>query len=198
MMKSSREVVGLSSPLSHIPVLTDLWRSTVTPSPCQGPLQVPVWAPLVMVFTDRDLGTGVDEKKAKKEGRGGPKSRVKQGYFICRNACLYIFNKMITQPLRMKSISCNKKDSPVSKRSLKRLTKGSHWRESKLVPFPIISLLRTACSSAHSCIPVTDKEQSPWELAHKGRKCTILDPLKLNVPWHLYRADFSRFLSGNV
>ena len=55
----------------------------------------------VMVFTDRDLGTGVDAKKAK-EGCGGPKSQVKQGYFICRNACLYIFKKMITQPLRMK------------------------------------------------------------------------------------------------
>ena len=34
------------------------------------------------------------------EGRRGPKSQVKQGYFICGNACLYIFNKMITQPLK--------------------------------------------------------------------------------------------------
>ena len=34
------------------------------------------------------------------EGCRGPKSWVKQGYFICRNACLYIFNKMITQPLK--------------------------------------------------------------------------------------------------
>ena len=37
-------------------------------------------------------GTRVNEKKAK-EGCGGPKSQVKQGYFIFRNACLYIFNK---------------------------------------------------------------------------------------------------------
>ena len=38
------------------------------------------------------------------EGCRGPKSRVKQGSFICRNACLSSFNKMITQPLkRMKS-----------------------------------------------------------------------------------------------
>jgi len=34
------------------------------------------------------------------EGHRGPKSWVKQWYFICRNACLYIFNKMITQPLK--------------------------------------------------------------------------------------------------
>ena len=34
------------------------------------------------------------------EGRRGPESRVQQGYFICRNACLYIFNKIITQPLK--------------------------------------------------------------------------------------------------
>ena len=46
----------------------------------------------VMVFTDWDLGTRVDEEKAK-EGCRGPKSQVKQGYFIFRNACLYIFNK---------------------------------------------------------------------------------------------------------
>ena len=61
-------------------------------------------------------------------------------------------------------------DSPVSKRSLKRVTEGSHWRESKQVLFPMISVLRTACSSARSCFPGTDKEQSPWETAHKGRQ----------------------------
>ena len=38
-----------------------------------------------------------------KEGRGGPRSLVEQGYFITRNAGLYIFSKMIAQPLqRMK------------------------------------------------------------------------------------------------
>ena len=35
-----------------------------------------------------------------KEGRGGAKSLLEQGYFISRNACLYIFSKMITQPLK--------------------------------------------------------------------------------------------------
>ena len=39
------------------------------------------------------------KRRWRKEGCGGRKSQVKQGYFICRNAFLYIFNKMITQPL---------------------------------------------------------------------------------------------------
>ena len=48
--------------------------------------------------------------------------------------------------------------------------------------FPIISVLRTACSSTRSYIPRTDKRQSSWEMAHKERKWNTLDPLKLNVP----------------
>ena len=35
-----------------------------------------------------------------KEGHGGPRSLVEQGYFISRNAVLYIFSKMITQLLK--------------------------------------------------------------------------------------------------
>ena len=38
-------------------------------------------------------------------------------------------------------------DSLMHTRSLKRVTEGSHWKESKQVPFPMISVLRTACSS---------------------------------------------------
>ena len=38
----------------------------------------------VTVLVDRDLGTGVDEKKE----AGDP---VRQGCFICNNACFYIF-----------------------------------------------------------------------------------------------------------
>ena len=47
------------------------------------------------------LRPGLVDWSQREEGRRGPKSRVKQGYFIyCRNACLYIFNKVITQPLK--------------------------------------------------------------------------------------------------
>ena len=38
-------------------------------------------------LTDRDLGTGVDKKKAMK-GHGGPKSLVEQGGFIHGSMCL--------------------------------------------------------------------------------------------------------------
>ena len=125
--------------------------------PCLGSIAFCIH--LLRSFTDRDLGTGVDEKKERKreravslglrgkprkpmhgtctahegtgrplkevlkawmrkwawqastlwqewrqkEGCGGPTSLVEQGYFISRTACLYIFSKMITQPLqRMK------------------------------------------------------------------------------------------------
>ena len=74
-------------------------------------------------------------------------------------------------------------DSPLSKRSLKRVTEGSHWRESKQVVSPMISVLRTACSSACSCFPGTDKEQRVFEKWHTKEENNILDPLKLNIPW---------------
>ena len=82
-------------------------------------------------------------------------------------------------------INCNKIDSLIhtSSLTLKRVTEGSYWKESKQVPFPMISVLRTACSSARSYFPGTDKKQSLWEMAHKRRKCNILDPLKLNGLW---------------
>ena len=56
----------------------------------------------------------------------GPKSQVKQGCFICRNICLYIVNKMITQPLKRMKFH----------KSFKyKVTEESHWRESKQGPF---------------------------------------------------------------
>ena len=71
-------------------------------------------------------------------------------------------------------------NSPLSTRSLKRVTEGSHWRESRQVLFPMISVRRTARSSAHSCFPGTDKEQSPWEMALKGRQ--HIGSLKVECP----------------
>ena len=64
MMKESRKVVGLSSHLSYNLALTDLLRSQQSLHPlAKGIHQVPVWTPLVTVFVDQDLGTGLDEKK---------------------------------------------------------------------------------------------------------------------------------------
>ena len=45
-----------------------------------------------------------EREKEKERTTQEPKSLVEQGYFISRNAGLYVFSKMITQPLqRMKS-----------------------------------------------------------------------------------------------
>ena len=57
-------MVGLSSHLSYNLALTDLLRSQQSLHPlAKGIHQVPVWTPLVTVFVDQDLGTGLDEKK---------------------------------------------------------------------------------------------------------------------------------------
>ena len=53
----------------------------------------------------------------------------------------------------------------------------------------MISVLRTACSSARSCFPGTDKEQRVLEKQHTKGENNILDPLKLNIPLTLRYAD---------
>ena len=88
-------------------------------------------------------------------------------------------------------------ESPLSKRSMKRVTEGSHWRESKQVLFPMISVLRTACSSARSCFPGTDKEQRVLEKWHTKEE-NILDPLKLNVPWQKISSIHKTHLMRNM
>ena len=55
-----------------------------------------------MVFTAWDPGTEVEKRKQRKEGRGGPKSLVEQGYFIHGSMCLYI---VIQGSFRQKKIS---------------------------------------------------------------------------------------------
>ena len=160
MMKSSRKVVGLSSHLSHIPTFTDLRRSTVTPSACKGPSPGPCLG--ATCYGLYKLGPGDwnrwKESKEKKD-TGDPSLDWNKGTLFAEMHAYISSIKWLLNHYEWNSISCNKKDSPVSKRSLKRLTKGSHWRESKQVTFPMISVLRTAYSSACSCIPVTDKEQ---------------------------------------
>ena len=51
----------------------------------------------------------------------------------------------------------------------------------------MISVLRTAHSSARSCFPGTNKEQRILEKRHTKEKTNILDPLKLNVPQYQVR-----------
>ena len=58
----------------------------------------------------------------------------------------------------------------------------------------MISVLRTACSSARSCFPGTDKEQRVLEKQHTKGENNILDPLKLNIPLTLRYADDTTLL----
>ena len=70
-MKQSRKMVGLSSRLSHNPALTDLRRSTVTPSACQGHNQVPCSGTTCYGLYRLGHGTTVDEEKVMKKKMWG-------------------------------------------------------------------------------------------------------------------------------
>ena len=106
-----------------------------------------------------------------KEGRGGPRSLVVQGYFISRNVGLYIFVKWsLSYYKEWNSISCNKMDSLIYTRSLKEVTE----RNPSRYPFP-----RPQSWELHAALLVpgigTDKEQRILEKWHtKEEKCNII------------------------
>ena len=80
-------MVGLSSRLSHNPALSDLRRSYQSLRPtAKGVHQVLVQAPLVTVFIDKDLGTGVDKKK----DTGDPSLKWNKGTLFVAACALYI------------------------------------------------------------------------------------------------------------
>ena len=60
----------------------------------------------------------------------------------------------------------------------KRITEGSYWKESKQIPFPNISVLRTACCATHSCC----QELIGNRGFMRNRKYPAVI-LLLNVPW---------------
>ena len=149
----------------------------------------------VMVLVDRDLGTGVDEKR----DAGDPSLEWNKGALFAETHVYISSYKAASgskKNLEQKQCQANNllrarkhpiswvrgalSRWPLSKRSLK----GGHWRESMQVPFIMISVLRTACSSACSCFPGTDKEERVPEEWHTEEEKNILDPFKLNVPWH--------------
>ena len=78
--------------------------------------------------------------------------------------------------------SCNKMDSLIHTRSLKRVTEGSHWKESKQVPFPMISVLRTAWSSARSCFPELIRNRESLRNGTQRKKMQHIGFLKVECP----------------
>ena len=89
-MKQSKKVVGLSSRLSHNPALTDLSRSTVTPSVCQGRAPGPCSGATCYALLDRpEPEEGVDEKMAKESRTWG--TQVSSGTTVLYSwPCVYI------------------------------------------------------------------------------------------------------------
>ena len=126
-----------------------------------------------------------EREKEKERVARGPKYLGEQGYFISRSACLYIWVKLLLSHYKeWNSISCNKMDSLIHTRSLmlKRVIEGSYWKESKQVPFPMISVLRTAYSSTRSQNRNWKGTENPWEMAHRGRQVQHIGFLKVKCP----------------
>ena len=90
-MKQSRKVVGLSSRLSHNPALTDLSRSIVTPSACQGRTPGPCSGATCYDLLDRP-GPGDRSRRKESEGKkdaGDPNLEWNKGTLFMA-VCAYI------------------------------------------------------------------------------------------------------------
>ena len=116
-----------------------------------------------MVFVDQDLGTGVDEKRdtgdTSLEWNKGSLFAEKHVYISSYKAALGSKRIEQKQSQANNNLQRARKHSISWKRSItEKVTEGSHWKESKQVLFLMISVLRTARSSAGSCFPGTDKE----------------------------------------
>ena len=145
-----------------------------------------------MVFTDRDLGTGVDEER----DAGDPSLEWNKGALF-GTACAYIlsYKEALSSKnkVEQKQNQVNNSRHRARRQSISWVVgtwlqvyskvKG-HWRESTHALCLMTSVLRTACSSAHSCFPGTDKEQRALEKQHTREENNIWDSLRLNIPWH--------------
>ena len=92
----------------------------------------------------------------------------------------------------------NKMDSLIPTRllMLERVTEGSFWKETKQVPFPMISVLRTARSSTHSQNRSWWGAENPWETAHRGRKVQHVGFLRVDRPLTPRRLNFKVWVCG--
>ena len=89
-MKQSRKVVGLSSHLSHNPSLTELKVHSHSVHLQRAYSRSLFRHHLLWSLHNGTWGLESMKRKRQKEGRRGPKSRVKQGCFIHGSVCLYI------------------------------------------------------------------------------------------------------------
>ena len=85
----------------------------------------PPWPRSIMVFIDQDLGTGVKKKK----DAGDPSLKWNKGtLFAATHTYVSSIKWLFSHLKEWHSTSCNKVDSPLSKRLLKRVTEGNSSR----------------------------------------------------------------------
>ena len=120
----------------------------------------------VMVFVDRDLRNGVDEKKE----AGDPSLEWNKCVLFAEThvsissfkAALGSKKKLRKNKAKQITILKGPESIPYPEEEghnwIDYLQVKSHWRESQQMLFLMTSVLRTACSSAPSCVPGTDKE----------------------------------------
>ena len=99
-----REVeVGLSSRLSHNPALTDLHRSIVTPSACQGCTPGPLFGRhLLLSLQTWTWGQESMKRNRRKEGNGGPKSLENKGaLFMAVCAYILLYNETLGRKIKL-------------------------------------------------------------------------------------------------
>ena len=120
----------------------------------------------------RELEGGGRERERKKDT--GTQALMEQGYFISRNAGLYIslVRWLLSYYIGWNFINSHNMDRLIHTRSLtqKRVTEGSYWKESKQIPLPMISVLRTACRFIRSHGQELWGTEDLWEMENSRQE----------------------------
>ena len=139
------------------------------------------WAPLLGSFNGQEPGgpesmmkkcVWEKEKERKKEGKTqGPKFWWSKGILLAElQAYISLVRWLLSYYTGWNFINSQNMDGLMHTRSLmlKRVTEGSYWKESKQIPFLMISVLRAACSSTHYWNRNWYGTENLWETAHRN------------------------------
>ena len=123
-------------------------------------------------------GGGEREKERK---TWGPKLWWSKGALLAEmQAYVSLVRWLLSYYTGWNFIDSHNMDSLIYTRSLmqKRVTEGSYWKESKQIPFPMISVLRTACCFTRSHCQELIRNRG--FMRNRKQQAGIL---QLNVPW---------------
>ena len=101
----------------------------------------------------RELEGGRERERKKERKTWGPKLWWSKGILLAEmQAYISLVRWLFSYYTGWNFINSHNMDSLIHTRSLtlKRVTEGSYWKESKEIPFLMISVLRAVCSSTHS------------------------------------------------